>query len=269
MFVCDYVCNLWGVVQSSQVSGFPREYTEFLLTAMFGDGKKTPDFKTPKWFAWPVFLPKPDITRESKEDESTTGNFEDRIREIVGPKEQSNSTIKITDRENDVEVSGRPSITITNNDDPAQPIQQTQSNTPLANGSATSKVKFAIPHLSKTKSGLSKSYVAETDPVRPSTPEQGGSISIPGETSKSGSFPISPNTMNRLNEQDPAFRRTLDALRPVESTPMVKSVLFSHPYQPGSDANDLNHSKLGGSKPGAADKSQPSFMGKIKGMFSK
>ncbi|TAQ91178.1 hypothetical protein B7494_g530 [Chlorociboria aeruginascens] len=62
------------------------------------------------------------------------------------------------------------------------------------------------------------SAIAVTRP--PSTPVQSPRLlPIPPRTSP----PRSPNTMNDLNEQDPAFLRTLNALRSIESAPKTTS----------------------------------------------
>lgn len=109
---------------------------------------------------------------------------------------------------------------------------------------------------------------------QPTTPDRQKSTSTSKALMGTSNKLSSPNAMNKLNEQDPAFRRALEALRSVDQQkqvssdiPRPKSVLSSFRQRSKSELADpgQNSNKI----PASLDTKQASFMGRIKGMFSK
>jgi hypothetical protein len=52
-FLCDAYCDLRGILQKSRISGFTLEYTEMLFRATFADGDDEPDYNSADDCAWP------------------------------------------------------------------------------------------------------------------------------------------------------------------------------------------------------------------------
>ena len=279
------------------MSGFTLEYTKLILSALYSIGKKEPEYKTPNGSPWPivapgsVIIPTPKIASEFEfglQSEKSQTATPDIYRVRQGNKTPTHTTPTSFDIDNvihndDAAINRGYPVAVGQNAVAAQPIPpllvSISGSAPSIDTSDAREDRNSTPRLpSSVVLQLVPADIIPADiiPARPSTPEQGGLFSAQRQSSGSSNLLSSPNTMNKLNEQDPAFRRTMDALRHIESQnrgptklPALDSVLnVGSPQSGSSPAGHLN-SNL--EEPGLviADQRKPSFMGRIKGMFSK
>jgi hypothetical protein len=286
MFVCDYMVNLYGKVQSSRMSGFTQEYTKLILSALYSIGNKDPEYKTPNDPPWPIYpagsviTPTPKSVSEfefglhSNKSQTTTSesDIERQGSKILEPKLVESSTIH-----DDTATNRSSSVTGGNNIVLAERI----TSVPVSLSGSTPLIHIPEPTGDESSThridgnSAPQSVSADTVLARPSTPEQEHSASVQIESSGSSKLLGSPNTMNKLNEQDPAFRRTIDALRQVDNRaraparlPALDSVLNIGSLQSETSPAGSNPDPKGTERV-IANKKQSSFVGRVKGMFSK
>lgn len=291
MFLCDYIVNLYGRVQSSRMSGFTLDYTKLILSALYSIGKRKPVYKTPNDSPWPtvvpgsVIIPTPKIASEfefglqpnksqietpnidterhsNKSRMDNTPTRSDVHNAIHNDDVTTNYGFPMGSEENTVATKGTPSIPVS-----------ISSNTPLINTLDGRESGNSMAYLNSC--GVSQIAPADKIIPCPSTPERSSSA-IQKESSGSRNLLSSPNTMNKLNEQDPAFRRTIDALRQLDGQkrgpkmlPALDSVLNFSSQQSETKPSGHSNSNLKQPEPMTGDKAKPSVMGRIKGMFSK
>ena len=291
MFLCDYIVNLYGRVQSSRMSGFTLDYTKLILSALYSIGKRKPVYKTPNDSPWPTVVPgsviiptpkiasefefglqpnksqieTPNIDTERHSNKSRMDNTPTRsdVHNVIHNDDvTTNYGFPMGSEENTVATKGTPSIPVS-----------ISSNTPLTDTLDGRESGNSMAYLNSC--GVSQIAPADKIIPCPSTPERSSSA-IQKESSGSRNLLSSPNTMNKLNEQDPAFRRTIDALRQLDGRkrgpkmlPALDSVLNFSSQQSETKPSGHSNSNLKQPEPMTGDKAKPSVMGRIKGMFSK
>jgi hypothetical protein len=253
LFFCDAVCDLRGILHKSRVSGFTQEYTETLLQNIFTDGDYKPCFIPAKDCAWP---PLPTQTPGYSFDSNhalmslmspcpipplrltPTSSFTEEIEDEMLKYESSVYSEKIYAEEASV-IEGlgiRKHKTTSTLADQAMSGQNDQecvgsiarSNSPLW---STPRIRdsdvnsrgllLAAPPAIDSRCATPKSHeinqINEEYQVRLSDNDSGIRLLAATPTINSRApTPHSPNEMNRRNEQDPAFVRTVDALRSLD-----------------------------------------------------
>ena len=310
MFLCDYIANLRGIVQSSQISGFTIPYTHLLLSALFAVGDDELHYKTPKGSPWPIFLPgsviipTPKVVSEfefgiqSKKSQlsnaMTVNEIQDvkTITDLSFIDEPPRVVSDTTDLGSSHAMNNSSSVIHGHDYVHAEDMEPTQDDALSINRPDTSDAAVPSPCIASSSipqsgpddmitallssSSIPQSGLEDEVTARPSTPEQNKPTPYPNEPSGPINQPSSPNAMNKLNEQDPAFRRALDALRLADqqnkaSTNITgcKSVVSS--FTQASEPDPVGRCLSGLKKPipMAKDKRHPSFLGRINGMFSK
>lgn len=244
--LCDPFSKLRGCIQQSRISGFPLEYTKLLLTALFASELEDIPYTIPMESAWPplpttslptaigrVSLEKidsPNFEVTLSPSLSFAQSFEDEmVKYDSSLSDVSNYTLVAGGfpREQEVEIEVLPNIS-------------SATDTSL-------RISRRYPSIAASyMTGLGAHNVTSRDNPRihfmnqqlPRVPsvKSIGTLQVPMQPTHRNcrSLTPSPDTMNRLNEQDPAFLRTVQALQspdvPQESIPKVRP--FSDPMPP-------------------------------------
>jgi hypothetical protein len=319
MFLCDVISNLRGIVQSTQISGFTRQYSHMLLSALFAAGDEELYYKAPDNTPWPLFLPGSVIIPTPKDVSEFEFGLQSNGTQALatGGHKKTQSTGTVVDNAtidepldvNNELANVRRSTTTSSistvlpGDDPlsekgAQSTADRPASFKLPDGtdeeiSANRLSNSSVPQSNSecvqpncpatpeptyqpSNESVPQPQAKELPSEHPATPEQ--AKSIPSTTKPIGisNQLSSPNAMNKMNEQDPAFRRALEGLRlvdqqskgPVDIT-RPKSALSLATLRGRSEQVDRVPHRLTKPRPTVASTKQPSFLGKIKEIFSK
>jgi hypothetical protein len=293
MFLCDALCNLRGRLQRSRISGFTLSYTQTLLCALFAAGDEDPNYKEPEDYPWPplppgsVIIPTPKIVSEfqfgleSSNGRSFVEEMEDEkqddetLMDEPGNHELSQTSAYATGHGNEALATDDSTRTPRNNGIIPGRVPPYQEDMPWVTESNLSANGNPAPFISDSHF-ISRSCFVDYGLSRSSPFDHNYPMSTPRKHSRPNAESKSPNTMNRLNEQDPAFLRTINALRSVDnqySTPTEimrpKSVLNSRKPRSESKPSDRCPPSLELRRSSeSTDKKYSSFLDKLKGMFS-
>jgi len=208
------MCELRGILQRCRISGFTLDYTKTMLSAVFADGDQEPELTIPNDCAWPP-VPPPDtdsiyyyssLNATSAEPGSFFGlrlhhsrSFAETFEEEIDNRYSTYSNYTATSG-NESSESGR---TLTDHVRQFPPgRERTISNSSTHGPSANSSLDPSTPRFQHLQPG--EIMVTRTFEItsRTRTPSP-----------KRCSTPKSPNTLNQMNERDPAFVRTLNAIK--------------------------------------------------------
>ncbi|PVH77609.1 hypothetical protein DL98DRAFT_656639 [Cadophora sp. DSE1049] len=261
--LCDSLIHLRGILQRCRVSGFPEAYSKELLNSIFRYGIIPPGYITPGDEAWP--LPpsrRPTLVlSEPRTSEPPTpaslvsmeyGQLKlQHSRSFVEEMEDEMSWYSTSPKSSNYALSPR-----LDTPTPAKPEK-------LDDGS-----KAPIEELVQTYKALLPAFVVSEPSVidAPATPDPppvtklssttpakaepkltaGTTATLLPRTPVSKSripraftepSPRTPNKMNELNEQDPAFIRTVNAMRSLDSANARRHTMIASPKTPKSAGN--------------------------------
>ncbi|RDW73326.1 hypothetical protein BP6252_07233 [Coleophoma cylindrospora] len=249
MSVCDDFEMLEGLVKKCRMSGFSRTYTDRMLQTLFR-GKMVAT-ERPQTLAWPV-IPSPTISLTSTSSGQTWGflapiaeddcDFQQRAR--VRTLSSSYCSSEMNKRPPSISNPRTPHLLSPDRISSYRPRQISKTDLPNDTQSRTQQThdiaKFKTPSKSNSASGnadfglqpRNDESLPDTEreaytfsPVARrcrsvdiiKTPESQGrdkTVKItPRQAAATKSSPKTPNTMNRLNEQDPAYLASLEAMR--------------------------------------------------------
>ena len=241
LYLCDALCELRGVVQQSRISGFTLPYTEMLLSAIFAEGDAEPEYIVPTDAAWPElpepeplvihsFCPSPNpaptapmtpttpVTPifESGLELSRTGSFDEDVKDEIKkyePSVYSNyTTAPPDDALAEEESCPTTSTTGTSLSDHVRQYEVLLPSSHSIFGSELSLDRYSAQKLEN--SCTPRSQLIHEDYLDITRRD----LNAVSSMNPRHSAP-SPNTMNNMNERDPAFLGTL-GLRPVPKTPI-------------------------------------------------
>jgi len=251
LYLSDAVINLRGILQKARVSGFPQEYSETLLHLIFNDDSQEPYFSPAYECAWP---PAPVETASLQWKEAITRatnasyfrplhytrstSFAEDIKNEMLKYTSSIDSNKSTQDDASVHKQ-RPTPTSGTTDissDVAQKYHDRIDPNPNFNNLTSSQVQFPE---SDANNGLYLIGAAAASNFNSQwgTPnsEDDYRAHIDDNDSERHLLVVTPTTdsrastpqilheMNKRNEQDPAFVRTVDALRSIDKEDKPKA----------------------------------------------
>ncbi|KAH8598351.1 hypothetical protein B0O99DRAFT_701615 [Bisporella sp. PMI_857] len=195
--LCDVISRLRGRLKQCRLTGFPQEYTFELLNNIYSGANGSIIYTFPSRSAWSaVFF------EANNSDGANPPPHLSFLNDSQVAEQTQNPTYQCFEEFCKHELSLRPLC---------RTLVHEEINTTVAKEGQ----RYRSSNNTK-RSTESNSFVVSKDPVLPPvTPTQDSSpeyaISTP-RTSAEHTSKASPNTMNRMNEQDPAFRRALEGL---------------------------------------------------------
>jgi hypothetical protein len=230
-----------GILQKCRISGFPQEYTETLMCSLFGQGNAEPNWITPQDCAWlPPHTPSatPSFTSPTTPATPATPNFTAPVGSCsVCPMDFSLKLNRSRSFRQDVEEQMLKSKFYTNymggspkDDDSNIPSDEGEREvdeddvwnyepiSPLTRFPQDFYDRAALKGGSIIEATPRSSYLHPGEYVQLSTIATTPDRLTPIFQTRCPT-PSSPNTMNQRNEQDPAFLRTLNAIRQLDDAP--------------------------------------------------
>lgn len=237
LYLCDALCNLRGILQKSRISGFTLPYTEMLLCAIFAEGDIDPDYNTPEDLAWPPvpaqtpfqsFDPLSNTVSTAPMFElsfTPTSSFAQDVEDEMLKYESSVYSDKTNLPMDDSAVKEEPGLpksgAVTSITEHVQRYQNC-----VGSIDASDQSKWGQSGRPNSNSDQWSSHQLQflDNPLARNTTNgsQRGLLAATPCTDSRCPTPKSPNTMNQMNEQDPAFLRTLQALRSLDEPNIVK-----------------------------------------------
>ncbi|KAH7327256.1 hypothetical protein BKA65DRAFT_64838 [Rhexocercosporidium sp. MPI-PUGE-AT-0058] len=253
--LCDVLVHLRGILHQCRVSGFPEAYAKELLNSIFRYGIIAPEYTIPENDAWPVARPPTLLLPEPPSSEPQTpislvsmefGQLKlQHSRSFVEEMEDEMSWYSTSPKSSNYTLSPR-----TDTPTPANPddgnktllaehveayqalLPETVVSEPLTcvapttpEPPHTSAIELAIP--TNTESVQTIITVATLLPRTPAPKSR-----IPRAFTEPS--PRTPNKMNELNERDPAFIRTVNAMRSLDSASARRHTMIASPKTPKS-----------------------------------
>jgi hypothetical protein len=205
--------NLRGILQRCRVSGFTLDYTKHILSAAFADGDKEPKFIKPNDCAWPP------VSARSVTNPSYASSLHP-VSEPLGLRLHHSRSFAEEVEEGMKRFSILSSRSIVSHTDG---LLEEQRRRDQSNDALTDDTQ----QYSSTRESMFSNFTSQNEfesPPDASTPRlQQGEIMCTrtfevseGTRTPSPercSTPKSPETLNKLNERDPAFIRTLNAIK--------------------------------------------------------
>ena len=242
-FLCDTYCDLRGILQTSRISGFTLEYTEMLFRATFSDGDDEPEYNSADDCAWP---PVPKQTPfENLHPSLINGSLLP-----VSPSQLALPTTPTSSFTQDVEDEMRKYESSVYSEKTSVPTENASLTDHIPKSGTSSTLADHVQKYQECVVSIAGSDQSNwSSPQIPFSDDGSERHLVATATVNSSSATFKPRNeierMNEQNEQDPAFVRTVDALRSLsDETPKPakksrpKSMIPSPKQGKGEDGND-------------------------------
>ena len=264
--LCDSLIHLRGILQQCRVSGFPEAYSKELLNSMFRYGIIPPEYTIAEDDAWPIppsrrptlLLSEPRTSEPPTPASMVSLEFGQlklqHSRSFVEEMEDEMSWYSTSPKSSNYALSPRldtpTPAKLQKQDDASKSLledhvqaykalvpemiisepsvfdEPAPSASPSSNASLTTP-ENAEPSVTKVELNLSVTTAATFLPRTPISKSR-----IPRAFTEPS--PRTPNKMNELNEQDPAFIRTVTAMRSLDSANARRHTMIASPKTPRS-----------------------------------
>ncbi|KAH6720819.1 hypothetical protein BKA61DRAFT_570460 [Leptodontidium sp. MPI-SDFR-AT-0119] len=253
--LCDSLVHLRGILYRCRISGFPEAYTQELLNSIFRYGIIAPNYTIPEDDAWPSARPPTLLLSEPPSSEPPTpaslvsmefGQLKlQHCRSFVEEMEDEMSWYSTSPKSSNYALSPRL-------DTPTGATPDDGNKTPLAEHVEAYQALLPEMVLSEPStvdvpstpeppliSAIDFVAPANTGPVQTSTTVATLLPRTPAPKSRiprafTEPSPRTPNKMNEQNERDPAFIRTVNAMRSLDGANARRHTMIASPKTPKS-----------------------------------
>ncbi|KAK0127539.1 hypothetical protein ONS96_007074 [Cadophora gregata f. sp. sojae] len=258
--LCDSLIHLRGVLRQCRVSGFPEAYSKELLNSIFRYGIIPPAYISPGDDAWPPLPSRRPTLLMSEPRTSEPPTPASMVSMEFGKLRLQHSRSFVEEMEDEItwySTSPKSSnYTLTSRLDTTTPTKAEKPD----DGSKTPPIENVPPCQALLPEMVVSEHTVFDAPASPEPlPVQISRLMAPAEVEPSLTAtttaallprtpvsksripraftepsPRTPNKMNELNEQDPAFIRTVNAMRSLDSANVRRRTMIASPKTPDS-----------------------------------